>query len=54
MIVGFKTRYTKWLTWFLFMSIIDRNLIFWEGTENVYRSFLFYLCLSPLRRGVQR
>ena len=46
LIVGFKTRYTKWITWFLFHSIILRNNVFWEGTENVYRCFLFYLCLS--------
>ncbi len=46
MIVGFKTRYTKWITLFLFHSIALRNQIYWEGTENVYRTFLFYLCLS--------
>jgi hypothetical protein len=46
LIVGFKTKYTKWIAWFLFMSIIERNSIYWEGTENVYRTFFFYLCLS--------
>ena len=45
-IVGFKTRYTKWIAWFLFHSIILRNTVFWEGTENVYRCFFFYLCIS--------
>ncbi|MCB9704601.1 MAG: hypothetical protein H6711_22140 [Myxococcales bacterium] len=45
-IVGYKTRYAKWLTLLLFHSIILRNQVFWEGTENVYRCFLFYLCLS--------
>ncbi len=46
LLVGFKTRYTKWIAAFLFHSIIQRNNIFWEGTENIYRCFFFYLCLS--------
>ncbi len=45
-IVGFKTNVAKWATFILFNSIILRNQVFWEGTENVYRCFLFYLCLS--------
>ncbi|WP_434421160.1 hypothetical protein [Nannocystis pusilla] len=46
MIVGFKTNITKWVTLLLFHSIILRNQVFWEGTENVYRCFLLYLCMS--------
>ena len=46
LVLGFKTRYTKWIAWFLFHSTIQRNNIFWEGTENVYRTFFFYLALS--------
>jgi hypothetical protein len=46
LIVGFQTRFTKWIAWFLFHSIILRNAVYWEGTENVYRAFFFYLCLS--------
>jgi hypothetical protein len=46
LIVGYKTAWAKWLTFFLFNSIIVRNQVFWEGTENVYRCFLFYLCVS--------
>jgi hypothetical protein len=45
-IFGFQTKWTKWVAWFLFHSIILRNLVFWEGTENVFRTFFFYLCLS--------
>ncbi len=45
-IVGFKTQWTKWIAWFLFMGIILRNTLFWEATENVYQVFFFYLCLS--------
>lgn len=45
-IVGYKTKWTKWIAWFLFMGIIQRNTLFWEATENVYRVFFFYLCLS--------
>ncbi|MCH9680741.1 MAG: hypothetical protein K0V04_04835, partial [Deltaproteobacteria bacterium] len=45
-IVGLWTRYTKWLAWFLFHSIILRNTVYWEGTENVYRCFFLYVCLS--------
>jgi hypothetical protein len=45
-IIGFKTQWTKWLAWFLFMGIILRNTLFWEATENVYQVFFFYLCLS--------
>ncbi len=51
LIIGFKTRYTKWIAWFLFHSIILRCTIFWEGTENVYRVFFFYLCLSRCDRA---
>jgi hypothetical protein len=46
LVVGYKTRWTKWIAWFLFHSIIQRNNVFWEGTENIYRTFFFYLCLS--------
>ena len=46
MIVGFKTNITKWVTLLLFHGIILRNQVFWEGTENVYRCFLLYLCMS--------
>ena len=46
LVLGIGTRYTKWIAWFSFHSIIQRNGIFWEGTENVYRTFFFYLCLS--------
>jgi hypothetical protein len=46
LIVGYQTRWVKWVAWFLFHSIILRNSIYWEGTENVYRTFFFYLCLS--------
>ena len=45
-IVGLWTKYTKWIAWFLFHSIILRNTVYWEGTENVYRCFFFYVCLS--------
>jgi len=45
-IIGFQTRWVKWLAWFLFMGIILKNTLFWEATENVYRVFFFYLCLS--------
>ncbi len=46
LIVGWQTRWVKWVAWFLFHSIILRNTVFWEGTENVYRTFFFYLALS--------
>jgi hypothetical protein len=45
-IVGWQTRFTKWVAWFLFHSITLRNTVYWEGTENVYRCFFFYVCLS--------
>ena len=50
-IVGYKTRWMKWIAWFLFHGIIQRNHVFWEGTENVYRTFFFYLCLSRCDRA---
>ncbi|MCA9688112.1 MAG: HTTM domain-containing protein, partial [Myxococcales bacterium] len=46
LVVGFQTRYSKWIALVLFHSISLRNAVYWEGTENVYRCFLFYLCLS--------
>jgi hypothetical protein len=45
-IVGFQTKWIKWLAWFLYMGLILRNTLFWEATENVYRVFFFYLILS--------
>ncbi len=45
-IVGFQTKWMKWLAWFLYMGLILRNTLHWEATENVYRVFMFYLCLS--------
>ncbi len=45
-IVGFQTRWIKWLAWFLYMGLILRNTLFWEATENVFRVFFFYLILS--------
>ena len=45
-IVGLWTKYTKWIAWIAFHSIIMRNTMYWEGTENVYRAFFFYLALS--------
>jgi hypothetical protein len=46
LVVGYQTKYTKWIACFLFHSIILRNSVYWEGTENVFRTFFFYLCLS--------
>lgn len=45
-LVGYQTRWIKWVAWFLFHSIILRNTLYWEGTENVYRAFLLYLAFS--------
>ncbi|MBC8067981.1 MAG: hypothetical protein IAG13_06570, partial [Deltaproteobacteria bacterium] len=50
-IAGIGTRWSKWIAWFLFHGIIQRNHVFWEGTENVYRTFFFYLCLSRCDRA---
>lgn len=51
LIVGWQTKWIKWVAWFLMHSIILRNHIYWEGTENVYRTYLFYLCLSRCERA---
>lgn len=50
-ILGYRTRWMKWIAWILFHGIIQRNNVFWEGTENVYRTFFFYLCLSRCDRA---
>lgn len=42
-IVGFRTRLSGILTFFLMNSVFFRNHLFWEGTELVYRVFLVYL-----------
>lgn len=44
--IGFKTRITGILSFFLMTSIFLRNSLFWEGTEAVYQVFFFYLILS--------
>jgi uncharacterized membrane protein YphA (DoxX/SURF4 family) len=50
-IVGWQTRWIKWVAWFLYMGIILRNTLFWEATENVYRVFFFYLLMSRCHEG---
>ncbi|PRP90509.1 hypothetical protein ENSA5_64240 [Enhygromyxa salina] len=50
-IVGFQTKWIKWVAWFLYMGIILRNTLFWEATENVYRVFFFYLLMSRCGEG---
>ncbi len=50
-IVGWQTKWIKWVAWFLYMGIILRNTLFWEATENVYRVFFFYLLLSRCEEG---
>jgi uncharacterized membrane protein YphA (DoxX/SURF4 family) len=50
-IVGFQTRWIKWVAWFLYMGFILRNTLFWEATENVFRVFFFYLVLSRCGEG---
>ena len=50
-IVGWQTKWIKWVAWFLYMGIILRNTLFWEATENVYRVFFFYLLLSRCHEG---
>lgn len=42
-VVGFRTRLSGILTFFLMNSVFYRNHLFWEGTELVYRVFLAYL-----------
>jgi hypothetical protein len=44
--IGFRTRLAGVLTLVLMESILVRNLVFWEGTELVYRVFLVYLICS--------
>ncbi|MFO0635249.1 MAG: hypothetical protein U0168_20570 [Nannocystaceae bacterium] len=44
--IGFRTRTTGVLTFLLMNSIMQRNHLFWEGTELVYRCFLAYLVLA--------
>ncbi len=51
LVFGVWTKWVKWVAWFLFHSIILRNNLFWEGTENVYRTLFFYLCLSGCGRA---
>jgi hypothetical protein len=51
LIIGFQTRWVKWVAWFAFHSITLRNTVYWEGTENIYRCWLFYLCLSRCDRA---
>lgn len=45
-LVGFRTRLFGVLTWFLMNSILVRNALPWEGTENVFRVMLTYLVLA--------
>ncbi|MBK6921194.1 MAG: hypothetical protein IPH07_27605 [Deltaproteobacteria bacterium] len=44
--IGFRTRLTGVLTFLLMNSLMQRNHLFWEGTELVYRCFLAYLILA--------
>ncbi len=44
--IGFRTRIMGVLTFLLMNSLMQRNPLFWEGTELVYRCFLAYLVLA--------
>ena len=44
--IGWRARLMGVLTWFLMISIMDRNPLFMEGTDVVYFCFFFYLILA--------
>lgn len=45
-ILGWKTRWTGILSFLGMISIANRNPLYWEGTDLVYRCFFFYLILA--------
>ncbi len=46
LMIGFRTRIAGVATFLLMNSIFQRNHLFWEGTELVYRCFLAILILA--------
>jgi hypothetical protein len=44
--MGVWTRATGILAWFLMSGIYNRNALYWEGTDTVYRAFWFILLFA--------
>ena len=49
--IGFFTRTSGVLTFFLMNSLFFRNHLWWEGTELVFRCFLVYLVVAKAGRA---
>lgn len=46
--VGFRTRWTKWLVFVLYLSYMNRIALTRYGVDHVLSPFLFLLCLAPI------
>lgn len=49
--VGFRTRITGVVAWFMMLGIYNRNALYLEGTDTVYRVFWLLLILGPTGRA---
>ena len=54
MAVGFMTRLSAFLTWFLYLSIANGALYLWDGGDMVITNVLFWLMLASLAGHAQR
>ena len=43
---GIATRFTGILSWLMMSGLYNRNALYWEGTDTVYRSFWFILLFA--------
>jgi hypothetical protein len=48
---GFRTRITGVVCWFLMIGIYNRNALYLEGTDTVYKVFWVLLILAPTGRA---
>lgn len=48
---GFRTRITGLICWFLMLGIYNRNALYLEGTDTVYRVFWFLMIFAPTGRA---
>ena len=47
MMIGWKSRYTAFLTWLIWVSLWNRNPLLMDGDDAILKMMCFYLMLSP-------
>lgn len=52
LLVGYKTRLVSIMSWFLLMSLHNRNFLVLHGGDTLLRAALFWACFCPGGNGM--